>query len=29
VMAEIIATGHSNVPIDGLGIARFAPSPAH
>lgn len=23
VMAEIIATGHSNVPIDGLGIARF------
>lgn len=25
VMAEIIATGRSNVPIDGLGIARFAP----
>lgn len=24
VMAEIIATGRSNVPIDGLGIARFA-----
>lgn len=24
VMAEIIATGQSNVPIDGLGIARFA-----
>ena len=24
VMAEIIATGSSNVPIDGLGIARFA-----
>ncbi|SFD70170.1 sarcosine oxidase subunit beta [Bosea sp. CRIB-10] len=23
VMAEIIATGRSNVPIDGLGIARF------
>jgi len=23
VMAEIIATGQSNVPIDGLGIARF------
>lgn len=29
VMAEIIATGRSNVPIDGLGIARFAPPPAH
>jgi sarcosine oxidase subunit beta len=27
VMAELIATGRSNVPIDGLGIARF--SPAH
>lgn len=26
VMAEIIATGSSNVPIDGLGIARFAAS---
>lgn len=26
VMAEIIATGQSNVPIDGLGIARFAAS---
>jgi sarcosine oxidase subunit beta len=26
VMAEIIATGRSNVPIDGLGIARFAAS---
>lgn len=25
VMAELIATGRSNVPIDGLGIARFAP----
>ncbi|WP_186417125.1 FAD-binding oxidoreductase [Bosea sp. CS1GBMeth4] len=25
VMAEIIATGRSNVPVDGLGIARFAP----
>lgn len=24
VIAEIIATGRSNVPIDGLGIARFA-----
>jgi sarcosine oxidase subunit beta len=26
VMAEIIATGRSNVPIDGLGIERFAGS---
>jgi sarcosine oxidase subunit beta len=27
VMAEIIATGRSNVPIDGLGIARFTQAP--
>jgi sarcosine oxidase subunit beta len=27
VMAEIIATGQSNVPIDGLGIARFGAAP--
>ena len=27
VMAEIIATGRSNVPIDGLDIARFTPVP--
>jgi sarcosine oxidase subunit beta len=29
VMAEIIATGRSNVPIDGLGIARFTQTPTH
>ncbi|SFJ02182.1 sarcosine oxidase subunit beta [Bosea sp. OK403] len=29
VMAEIIATGHSNVPIDGLDIARFTASAPH
>lgn len=29
VMAEIIATGRSNVPIDGLGIARFTAASVH
>lgn len=29
VMAEIIATGASNVPIDGLGIGRFALAATH
>lgn len=29
VMAEIIATGSSNVPIDGLGIGRFTPARIH
>lgn len=29
VMAEIIATGSTNVPIDGLDIARFATAPTH
>lgn len=29
VMAEIIATGSSNVPVDGLGIGRFVPAATH